>query len=94
MEAPKLEVGKFLVTATERKGHSADFWAKSASDRIISVGNKSHPLIAQQAEAFKESVKQIVLFYLKEAIKSDRTTLIAELEKQGQQEMANILRRM
>ena len=53
MEAPKLEVGNFLVTATEQKGHSADFWAKSASDRIISVGNKSHPLIAQQAEAFK-----------------------------------------
>ena len=65
MEAPKLEVGNFLVTATEQKGHSADFWAKSASDRIISVGNKSHPLIAQQAEAFKESVEQIVLFYLK-----------------------------
>ena len=94
MEAPKLEVGNFLVTATEQKGHSPDFWAKSASDRIISVGNKSHPLIAQQAEAFKESVEQIVLFYLKEAIKSDRSTLIAELEKQGQQEMADILRRL
>ncbi len=55
MQAPKLEVGNFLVTATEQKGHSPDFWAKSASDRIISVGNKSHPLIAQQAEAFKEA---------------------------------------
>ena len=31
---------------------------------------------------------------MKEAIKSDRTTLIAELEKQGQQEMADILRRL
>ena len=94
MEAPKLEVGKFLVTATERKGHSADFWAKSASDRIISVGNESHPLIAQQAEAFKEDVLKQISYYMKEAIKSDRTTLIAQLEKQGQPEMANILRRL
>lgn len=90
----KMEVGQVFVTTTEQKGHSPDFWAKSASDRIISVGNKSHPLIAQQAEAFKESVQRIVLFYLQEAIKSDRTTLIAELELQGQQEMANILRRL
>ena len=34
------------------------------------------------------------LYYIKEAIKSDRTTLIGELEKQGQSEMANIIRRL
>ena len=33
-------------------------------------------------------------YYIKEAIKSDRTTLIGELEKQGQSEMANIIRRL
>ena len=90
----KMEVGQVFVTTTEQKGHSADFWAQSASDRIISVGNNSHPLIAQQAKAFKEAVQKIVLFHIEEAIKSDRTTLIAELERQGQQEMANILRRL
>tara|TARA_R100000353_G_C6507988_1_gene195879 strand:- start:895 stop:1071 length:177 start_codon:yes stop_codon:yes gene_type:complete len=58
------------------------------------VGGKSHPLIAQQAEAFKESVSNVILFYMKEAIKSDRTTLIALLEQQGHQDMAEILRRL
>ena len=43
---------------------------------------------------FKENVQKIILFHIQEAIKSDRTTLIAELERQGQQEMANILRRL
>ena len=90
----KMEVGQVFVTTTEQKGHNPDFWAQSASDRIISVGNNSHPLIAQQAEAFKENVQKIILYYIQEAIKSDRTTLIAELERQGQQEMANILRRL
>tara|TARA_R100000426_G_scaffold50154_2_gene36827 strand:- start:935 stop:1090 length:156 start_codon:yes stop_codon:yes gene_type:complete len=51
-------------------------------------------LIAQQAEAFKESVSNVILFYMKEAIKSDRTTLIAQLEQQGHQDMAEILRRL
>ena len=88
------EVGQVFVTTTQQKGHDPDFWAQSASDRIISVGNNSHPLIAQQAEAFKENVQKIILYHIQEAIKSDRTTLIAELERQGQQEMANILRRL
>jgi len=88
------EVGQVFVTTTQQKGHDPDFWAQSACDRIISVGNNSHPLIAQQAEAFKENVQKIILYYIQEAIKSDRTTLIAELERQGQQEMANILRRL
>jgi hypothetical protein len=58
----------------------------------VSVGGNCHPLIAQQAEAFKESVQATAVFYIKEAIKSDRTTLIAELEKQGHADMANIIR--
>jgi len=91
-EAPALEIGNVLVATTQDKGHDPEFWAKAAADRIVSVGGNCHPLIAQQAEAFKQSVEATVAFYIKEAIKSDRTTLIAELEKQGHADMANIIR--
>ena len=91
-EASSLEVGSVVVATTQDKGHDPEFWAKAAADRIVSVGGNCHPLIAQQAEAFKESVQATAVFYIKEAIKSDRTTLIAELEKQGQADMANIIR--
>ena len=91
-EASSLEVGSVVVATTQDKGHDPEFWAKAAADRIVSVGGKCHPLIAQQAEAFKESVQATAVFYIKEAIKSDRTTLIAELEKQGHADMANIIR--
>tara|TARA_R100000426_G_C4749704_1_gene82856 strand:+ start:164 stop:454 length:291 start_codon:yes stop_codon:yes gene_type:complete len=94
VEAPSMEVGNVLVTTTKNKGHSIEFWADSAANRIVSVGGNCHPLIAQQAEAFKEDVKKVVAFYLAEAVKSDRTTLIAELENQGHQDMADILRRL
>lgn len=89
-----VEVGSVVVTTTENKGHSIEFWADSAADRIVSVGGNCHPLIAQQAEAFKEDVKNVVAFYLAEAVKSDRTTLISELENQGHKDMADILRRL
>jgi hypothetical protein len=85
-------VGSVIVATTQDKGHEPEFWAKTASDRIVSVGGNCHPLIAQQAEAFKQSVETTVSFYIKEAIKSDRTTLIAELEKQGHGDMAKIIR--
>ena len=74
-EASTLEVGSVVVATTQNKGHDPEFWAKAASDRIVSVGGNCHPLIAQQAEAFKQSVETTVSFYIKEAIKSDRTTV-------------------
>lgn len=91
-EASTLEVGSVVVATTQDKGHDLQFWAKAASDRIVSVGGSCHPLIAQQAEAFKQSVQETVEFYIKEAIKSDRTTLVGELKRQGHEDMANIIR--
>ena len=94
IQAPNFEVGEVNVTTTQFKGHDVDYWAEQVTNKIVSIGGNCHPLIAQQAEAFKEDVLKQVSYYMKEAIKSDRTTLIAQLEKQGQQEMANILRRL
>ena len=91
---PQFEIGTVSVATTDYGGHSPDYWAERATERIVSVGGNCHPLIAEQAEAFKEMVQTLVCLYMKEAIKSDRTTLIAELEKQSQPEMANILRRL
>ena len=94
LQAPQMEVGNVLVATTEHKGHDPEFWAQAAAGRIVSVGGSCHPVIAQQAEAFKDSVQKTVDFYIREAIKSDRTTLIASLEQQGHKDMADILRRL
>ena len=91
---PQFEIGTVSVATTDYGGHSPEYWAERATNRIVSVGGNCHPVIAEQAEAFKEMVQTLVCLYMKEAIKSDRTTLIAELEKQSQPEMANILRRL
>ena len=94
LENSEASLGLVTVETTVHKGHDPEFWAQRAADRIVSVGGNCHPLIAQKAQEFKEKVQNLVCFYLKEAIKSDRTTLIAELEQQGQAEMADIIRRL
>ena len=92
IEAPKMEIGNVIVTTTTDRGHDSAFWAQSAADRIVSVGSSCHPAIAQQAQAFKEAVRATALHCIQEAIKSDRTTLIAEFERQGHKDMADIIR--
>lgn len=87
-------IGQIVVTTTVEKGHDPEFWAEATANRVVSVGGNCHPVIAQQAEAFKEAVRATALFYIKEAIKSDRTTLTAEFERQGHKDMADIIRRL
>ena len=89
-----ISLGAFEVVTSENKGHDVEFWATTATNRIVNVGAKSHPIIAQQAEAFKQAVHQTVLYYMKEALNSDRTTLASELEQQGHKDMADIIRRL
>ena len=84
--------GTVSVVTTDNHGLPVEHWADRASDTIISVGQQSHPVIAEQANAFKDTISHVILHYMKEAMKSDRTTLIASLEKAGQQDMAKLLR--
>jgi len=94
IETPEVSVGEVFVVTTENGGHAPEFWAQTIADRIVSVGGNCHPAIAQQAEEFKEAVRATALHYIKEAIKSDRTTLTAEFERQGHKDMADIIRRL
>ena len=84
--------GTVSVVTTDNHGLPVEHWADRASDTIISVGQQIHPVIAEQANAFKDTIRHVILHYMKEAVKSDRTTLIASLEKAGQQDMAKRLR--
>ena len=47
-----------------------------------------------EAQAFKDSMTQVVLLYLKQAIASDRATVAGLLQKQGHKDMADIIRRL
>jgi len=84
-------VGGVQVETTHQRGWSADELAQRAADKIIYVGDQSHPAVREQARAFKESVKHVVAFYLKEAVEQDRATIAHRLREAGYPDLVHLL---
>jgi len=83
--------GLVQVQTTQNRGLTAEEVAERAVDRIISVGQNSHPAIRDQAQAFREHIQAVVTFYMKEAIKNDRATLAIRLRDAGHPELTSLL---
>jgi len=79
------------VVTTDSRGWAADELAQRAVDKIIFVGDQSHPAVQAQARAFKAQVKHVVAFYLKEAVEQDRLTMANRLREAGHPELVHLL---
>lgn len=89
-----LKVGSVAVTTTTNRGLTVEYWAERCVDQIIYVGDKTHRVIRDQAQAYKEDIHKILVRYITLAIKSDRTTLYNLFMQQGEHDMAEILRKL
>jgi hypothetical protein len=90
----KIEVGSVQVHTSSEQGLSAEYWVERCLNKIVNVAENSHSLIADQARAFKEDIRKALLYYMRQAIKSDRTTIYNALIQVGEREAAEIIRRM
>jgi len=88
------EVGTLAVTTTEHRGHTIEKVAQMATDKIISISDKAPAPIREQAHVFKETCKKVIAYYMQEAVNNHICTLCNQLEKQGQKDLANIIRRL
>ena len=84
-------VGSVFVETTQSRGWTVEELAARAADKIIHVGDQSHPAVQAQARAFKESVKHVVAFYLKEAVEQDRATIAIRLREAGHPDLVHLL---
>ena len=84
-------VGGVQVQTTQFRGWTTEELAQRAADKIVYVGDQSHPAIREQALAFKESVRHVVAFYLKEAVEQDRITIANRLREAGHPELVHLL---
>ena len=89
-----IQLGKVMVSTTENKGHDPEFWAERATKKICDISENAPDHVRQQALAFQDYINKVILESMKNAIISDRTTLINLFVKQGHQDMADILRKM
>lgn len=85
------EFGDVSVLTTNNRGFTPEEVAERALDKIISVGESSHPAIRDQAVAFRDYIRQVLVYYMREAVKSDRTTQMFKLQEAGHPELAQLL---
>ena len=88
------EVGNLSVTTTNNRGHTVEEVAEMATNRLVSISDTAPAPIRAQAHAFREACKHIITYYMNEAIKNHVCTICNEVEKQGQKDLANIIRRL
>ena len=88
------EIGKLSVTTTNYRGHTIEKVAQMATDKIISISKTAPAPIREQAHVFKETCKKVIAYYMQEAVNNHMCTIGNQLEKQGQQDLANIIRRL
>ena len=87
-------IGDVVVETTQNKGLSPEYWTERIVNKIVSISDHADPMVKAQAHAFKDRCKWIIQYYVNEGIKNHVCTVCNELEKQGQKDLANIIRRL
>lgn len=73
------EIGGVEVHATHNRGHSAEELAEMALNKIFHVGENAPAPIKAQAEAYRDNIRDVLIFYIRQAMLSERVTMRAEI---------------
>jgi len=82
------------VNTTENRGFTPDELAEQCVQKIISVSDNTHPGVRDQARAFSKHIETLVANYMRQAIRSDRTTVCNALKDAGHPQLAELIRRL
>jgi len=82
------------VHTTENRGFTPEEVAARCADKIVAVADSAPSAIREQARAYKKNVEFVIAHYMKEAIRSDRTTVYNALVDAGHPELAAAIRRL
>ena len=90
-KAELLQGVDYDVITTSNGGMTPEQVAELALAKIIYVGKDANPLLKEQAVAYKDSIRQVLVFYMKQAIKSNHTTIANKLHEAGHSELTKLL---
>jgi|TARA_B100000925_G_C21822911_1_gene393734 hypothetical protein len=82
------------VRTTENRGFTPEELAQQCVEKVISVSDSAHPGIRDQARAFSKHVEKLVEYYMRQAIRSDRTTVCNAIKDAGHPQLAELIRRL
>lgn len=84
-------LGGISVQSTSGRGFTPEEVAERALNKLIYVGDNVDPVIRDQALAYRDKLRQILVHYMREAIQSDRTTLANKFKQAGHSELLPLL---
>ena len=84
----------FSVETTDNRGFTPEEVAERCVNKIIGISNNAHPAIKDQAHAYRKEMQKIIAIYMRQAIKSDRTTVYNAIKDSGNPKLAEYIRRM
>ena len=82
------------IRTTDGRGFTPDELAEQCVQKIISVSDSTHPGVRDQARAFSKHIETLVASYMRQAIRSDRTTVCNALVDAGHPQLAELIRRL
>ena len=85
------EIGEIKATLVSGRGFTPEEVAEQALNKIISVGGNCHPVIRDQAEAFKNEIRGVLVHYMRQAVRSNHTTLANRFRAAGHPELVKLL---
>jgi len=89
-EIPML-LGGVTVHTSNNRGFTPEELTERLLDKIIYVGKNAHPVIKEQAEAFRFQIKGVLLAYMKEAVACHNVTIGNRLVDAGHPELVKLL---
>ncbi len=88
----KFELGDVTVHAENNRGHSTEFWAESATRRILGTAYEHlGPDVEEKARVFRDRLKEEIHRCILGALRSDRQTIAGALRRDGYDMMADQL---
>ena len=84
-------LGEVKAMMVSGRGFTPEEVADMALDQIIYIGVSANPVLRQQAEAYKEQLRAVLVSYMKQAVASHNTTLMNRFNKAGHPELVKLL---
>jgi hypothetical protein len=83
-----------LVNTTDGRGFTPEELSEQCVQKLISVSDTAPPAIRDQARAFSKHIETLVAYYMRQAIRSDRTGVYNVLNNAGHPDLADLIRRL
>lgn len=85
------QLGEIKTSMVSGRGFTPEEIAEQALNKIVSIGGNCHPVIRDQAEAFKNEIRGVLVHYMRQAVRSNHTTLANRFRAAGHPELVKLL---